>query len=266
MNKSFLKWAGGKSKLLDKILPHLDGYTTLIEPFCGSGVVWMNSNHKTKIVGDINSDLINLFKFIQNEGKSFIDFTESFFANSNNLEKYTEYRDKFNSTKDLREKSALFIYLNRHCYNGLWRYNLKGFFNVPFFKHKTIYFPKEEMMSAHTQSENVTFYCADFEELFKIANENCIIYCDPPFDVVPSNKRRNDGGYVAYGKNKFDKEEQVKLSNYVENSKCKVVVSNSDTQFIREIYAGFKFYELSVRRFMACKEKNKMGELLITSK
>lgn len=265
MNKSFLKWAGGKSKLLDKILPHLDSYDTLIEPFCGSGVVWMNSNHKNKIVGDINADLINLFKFIQSEGKDFIDFTESFFIISNNLEKYTAYREKFNSTKDLREKSALFIYLNRHCYNGLCRYNLKGKFNVPFFKHKTIYFPREEMITAHIQSKNTTFHCNDFEELFKMANKNCVIYCDPPFDIVPSIKRRNDGGYVSYGKNKFGKEEQIKLSEYVKISECKVIVSNSDTQFIREIYKGFEFQELSVRRFMACKEKNKMRELLIVS-
>jgi DNA adenine methylase len=263
MNKSFLKWAGGKSKLLDKILPHLEGYDTLIEPFCGSGVIWLNCNHKNKIVGDINADLINLFKFIQSEGKEFVDYAHSFFIDSNNLETYTERRDKFNFTNDLREKSALFIYLNRHCYNGLWRYNLKGRFNVSFFKHKTIYFPREEMMVFYERSKNVVFQCVNFEELFKTANKDCVIYCDPPFDIVPSIKRRNDGGYVSYGKNKFEKEEQTKLSNYVKNSECKVVVSNSDTQFIRETYKGLEFKELFVRRFMATKEKNKMGELLI---
>jgi len=265
MNKSFLKWAGGKLKLLDKILPHIEGCNALIEPFCGSGVVWMNSKNRIRVVADINVDLINLFSHIQKEGNDFIKYVETFFVDGNNQERYIEYRDKFNSTQDSREKSALFIYLNRHCYNGLWRYNKEGKFNVAFFKHKTIYFPREEMMTAHAESKKgVVFVPGSFEYAFTgAASPGDVIYCDPPFDIVDTGRKRHDGGYVAYGKMGFGKEEQIKLARFVKSAPCKVVVSNSDTPFIREIYAGLQFYELSVRRFMACKEKNKMGELLI---
>ncbi|MFM2344098.1 MAG: hypothetical protein RLZZ210_708, partial [Pseudomonadota bacterium] len=121
--KPFLKWAGSKYKIIDKIINVLPSGKRLIEPFVGSGSVFLNTNYEEYVCIDKNADLINLFKIIQAEGNNFIDYAKHFFIPNNNIEEqFYILRQEFNSTKDIYKKSALFIYLNRHCYNGLCRY------------------------------------------------------------------------------------------------------------------------------------------------
>ena len=127
MNKPFLKWAGGKTKLCDKINTILPKGNRLVEPFIGSGAVFLNTEYKEYYLADTNSDLINTFNYVKNEGIEFINYVNDLFVPENNTkEKYLEFREVFNTTSDTRLKSALFIYLNRHCFNGLCRYNSKG--------------------------------------------------------------------------------------------------------------------------------------------
>ena len=131
--KPFLKWAGGNYRLIDRIQSVLPAGNRLIEPFVGSGAVFLNTNYKSNLLTDSNPDLINLFKNLQNEGQNFINYCSSFFVPENNNElAFYQFREEFNTTTDIRKKSALFGYLNRHCFNGLCRYNSKGGFNVPF--------------------------------------------------------------------------------------------------------------------------------------
>ena len=161
IKKPFLKWAGGKTRVLKHILPLLPKGKRLVEPFCGSGSVFLNTNYEEYLVSDINPDLINIYNFLKEENKDFIEYCKSFFTSNNNTqERYTELRDLFNSTKDIRIKSALFIYLNRHGFNGLCRYNSTGGFNVPFGRYTKPYFPEKEMLLFQEKTKTVTFKSA----------------------------------------------------------------------------------------------------------
>ena len=163
--KPFLKWPGGKFKLLDRIRNRLDSGSRLVEPFVGSGAVFLNAGFKKHLLADTNPDLISLYHHVQNKGSDFAEYCQSFFTPENNCEKrYYNFRKQFNSTSDLKYKSALFLYLNRHCYNGLCRYNSKNKFNTPFGRYKNPYFPKKEFILlffffffGHNKTESSTF-------------------------------------------------------------------------------------------------------------
>ena len=151
-----------EQKIIDKIIKVLPHGNRLIEPFVGSGAVFLNTNYKEYLCIDKNADLINLFKILQKEGMGFIEYARQFFTGYNNEEDFYKLRDEFNYSKDIYKKSAIFIYLNRHCFNGLCRYNLKGNFNVPFGRYKSPLFPQQEMQYFHIKSQNVNFMHADF--------------------------------------------------------------------------------------------------------
>ena len=145
MNKSFLKWAGGKSKLLNILLPEIGEVKgNYIEPFCGSAVVAFNVKASNYILADINDDLINVYRQLKLYGEVFIKYCSLLFESEfRNEESYYKFREKFNKTTNDLEKAVLFIYLNRNAFNGLCRYNQSGGFNVPFGRYKSVYFPRE---------------------------------------------------------------------------------------------------------------------------
>lgn len=255
MNKSFLKWAGGKSKLLKHILPEIDNHTRLIEPFCGSCVVSLNSNCKTIVANDTNSDIIGLFREIKTDGY-FIEKLNELFKNTNNSEAYYSFREEFNTTTDLNRKSLLFVYLNRHCFNGLCRYNRSGKFNVPFGRYKTIYFPKDEIELF--KKTNISFSCKDFRECFNEVSSGDVIYCDPPY--APLSKTSS---FTTYSTGGFSETDQIELAECIMKAPCKVVASNHDVSFIRDIYSGCKFIEVEVQRNISSKNRQKVGEVII---
>jgi DNA adenine methylase len=252
MQKSFLKWAGGKARVLDKLLPHLSG-TRLIEPFVGSGTVFLNSKIETAILSDINGDLIFLFK---NINEDFIQYTKTFFTQDNNTkESFVKLRDKFNNTKDEVEKSALFIYLNRHCFNGLCRYNSSGKFNTPFGSYSTPYFPEKELRSFITKSKTAIFYCESFEKCFERAERGDVIYCDPPY--VPLSATSNFTSYTSGG---FTFEHQSRLADCAKDASkkgIKVVISNHDTDITRELYSGAEIISFNVSRSISSKTNDR---------
>ena len=135
--RPFLKWAGGKYRLIERIKEKLPPGKRLLEPFAGSCALSLNTDYDSYWLNDINADLINLYKTLQKDGPSFIAFCRAFFKDTNNTpEKFYELRQQFNTEKDIYSKAALFLYLNRHGYNGLCRYNSSGEFNVPFGQYK----------------------------------------------------------------------------------------------------------------------------------
>jgi DNA adenine methylase len=257
--KPFLKWAGGKIKILPKLIPYFDNSEIFVEPFCGSGSVWLNTDYKKYIIADINEDLINLYKTLKKEQSDFINYCYSFFNNSNNQECYYKYRNNFNSTSNIKEKSALFIYLNRHCFNGLCRYNSSGKFNVPYGKYNTIYFPRKEMEFFAEKSKKVKFLCEDFNKVFKITEklDDCIIYCDPPY--IPIS---NTSNFTSYSKDIFNQERQEQLYHYIINSKHRVVVSNSTKA--KSLYSKLEIIEIDVRRNISSKgeSRKKIKEII----
>ena len=130
--KSFLKWAGNKHRILDKIKTYLPRADRLIEPFLGSATVFLNTSYPSYLLADNNPDLISLYKHLQKEGQFFIDYCRIFFNTTlNNAEEFYRLRRLFNETKENRIKAALLLYLNKHCFNGLARFNRKAIFSHP---------------------------------------------------------------------------------------------------------------------------------------
>lgn len=213
MSKPFLKWAGGKSKLVPFVESHLPNVKRkrLIEPFCGSGAISFGIEFENYLLADINADLINLFESLKTEKQGFIEYVQSFFvADNNQEERFYELRTQFNQSQDKLERSALFMYLNHHTYNGLCRYNSKGVFNVPFGRYKTVYFPEAEMKNFIKKSSRIELMHSDFESVFSTIMPDDLIYCDPPY--VPLSQTASFTAYSQDGFSHQDQERLVKLA------------------------------------------------------
>ncbi len=163
MIKTVLKWAGSKARLSAKLREYLPEGDRLVEPFGGSCAVMMNTDYPEYLVADVNLDLINLYQVIQEDAQGFIDSAQALFMTANTPEQYLEFRQVFNHTcADRFRRAVIFLYLNRHCFNGLCRYNRAGFFNVPYGKYKAPYFPEEEIRAFAEKAKRATFICATF--------------------------------------------------------------------------------------------------------
>jgi len=249
--RSFLKWAGGKYNCLEVILSHLAAGKRLIEPFGGSGVIFMNANFPSFHLGESNQDLIHLFKTLQKEGESFIKYCQTYFNPEFNCkEKYYTLREEFNRMPHSPQKSAIFLYLNRHGYNGLCRYNSKGGYNVPFGLYAKPYFPQKEMHLFHQKSKQVSFHQNDFRETFALAKPGDVIYCDPPYIPILSKTKA-----LPYTQNKFNERDQIELAELARETAARgipVVISNHDTDFTREHYKGAAIKSFNVSRWINC--------------
>ncbi|KTD22126.1 DNA adenine methylase [Legionella lansingensis] len=254
--KPFLKWAGNKYQCIETILSSLPPAKRLIEPFTGSGAIFMNSDYPSYLLAEKNADLVRLFKFLQHEGAVFIDYCARFFSSKNNCEtRYYYFREKFNRTKDLRYRAALFLYLNRHGYNGLCRYNQQGFYNVPFGRYSKPYFPRLEMDYFYQKSQRAQFVSADFRHTFAQAEVGDLIYCDPPY--VPLSSSANFSSYIN---KKFKEIDQIELADLAVESAARgitVIISNHDTEFTRHHYRQGKIISFSVPRFISCQASNR---------
>jgi DNA adenine methylase len=261
--KPFLKWAGGKYRLVDLIKTTLPKGNRLIEPFVGSGALFLNTDYSTNLLADSNPDLINLFQLIQKEGQGFINYCQGLFVPENNTELvFYKLREEFNATNDLRRKAALFVYLNRHCFNGLCRYNSKGGFNVPYGRYTKPILPEKEMFYFYEKSKHAVFEVADFITTMEKAKTGDVVYCDPPY--VPLSATSS---FTSYSKGGFGLDEQNALADMAKKLQKKgitVVISNHDTVFTNEVYHPAKIITFDVQRFISSdtKNRNAVGELL----
>lgn len=264
MSKPFLKWAGGKHKLAPFIASHLpNNNQRLIEPFVGSASVSLFLEFDEYYLNDSNADLINLYQTLKQERYEFIEYTQSFFNENYNTEsQFYELRELFNSTQNMIEKSALFIYLNRHAFNGLCRYNKSGKFNVPFGKYKSPYFPKNEMVNFINKSDRMQFFCGDFALMFDDVNVDDVVYCDPPY--LPLSDTAN---FTNYDKNAFNFNDQNRLAMLAQQKNAhtnRILISNHDTKLARELYQGAEIKSILVQRNISAKgeSRKKVGEIL----
>jgi len=239
MNKSLLKWAGGKSRIAEDIKRLLPSdKTRLVEPFAGSCSFSLNCDFKQYLIADINKDLIGLYLELKKREEKFIDLCKSFFdhKDADTLEHYKTLRDIFNLIKKNNAtpdtKAALFVYLNRHCFNGLCRYNSKGEFNVPFGKYENPYFPRKEMLEFIKFSKKSVFVCQKFEDTFEELRADDCVYADPPY--VPISDTAN---FTAYSSDGFSEEDHRKLAKLSKEAPCPVIISNHDVPLTREIYS-----------------------------
>lgn len=261
--KPFLKWAGGKFKIIDRIRAELPEGKRLIEPFVGSGAVFLNTNYDSFILADSNKDLISLFTYIQDEGQLFADYAAQLFVPENNQsEVFYQFRDEFNQTLDKRRKAALFIYLNRHCFNGLYRCNSKGGYNVPFGRYSKPAFPYQDVLNFHHKSQSAVFINQDFMDTMDVAEEGDVVYCDPPY--APLNETSNFSSYTAMGFSQIQQQKLAQKAFELSQRGVKVIISNHDTPFTREIYSNASIKKFDVQRFISSKSKqrNKAPELV----
>ncbi|HGU1657316.1 TPA: Dam family site-specific DNA-(adenine-N6)-methyltransferase [Escherichia coli] len=252
--RSIFKWAGGKFGVLEQIFRYLPEGKRLIEPFVGGGAVFMNAGYKENLLNDVNADLINFYKTLQREERSLITLAHRFFQDYNTQEGYLAVRNAFNKqVYDDLHRAAAFLFLNRHCFNGLTRYNQAGEFNVGYGKYKTPYFPLQEMeafLGAEGRSE---FVCGDFAAVIEAAGEGDVIFCDPPYEPLP-----NTEGFTNYSGHDFKFEEQKRLVSLLTDAHrrgAKVLITNSGAPNIRELYHdnGFRVEPLFARRSVSCK-------------
>jgi DNA adenine methylase len=249
--RPFLKWAGGKFRVLDEILPRLPSGERLIEPFAGSAVVSLNAGFPTSLVADTNPDLIRLYEAVRDELPRFIEEGRKLFGNRNTRSDFEALRDEFNASTDAFRRAVIFVYLNRHGFNGLCRYNSRGRFNVPFGKYTSPGFPEREIVAFHHAAKRMSFVCSDFVSVMARAGRGDVVYCDPPY--VPLSVTAN---FTSYSPNSFGFPQQKALAEAAKECASRgatVLISNHDTAESRALYRGAKIYEFGVHRAISSK-------------
>jgi len=257
----FIKWAGGKRNLLDKLQKNIiNDYDNYYEPFIGGGALFFKINTENGYISDINTDLITTYNVV----KYFpLDLIKALKNHSENHTKEYYYliRSQHNLT-DIVEIAARFIYLNKTCFNGLYRVNKSGKFNVPIGSYKNPNIVQEQNILAcskalqKTDIKNINFYDIN-------PKSGDLVYFDPPYDPI------NDTSFTTYTKDDFKRNEQIKLRDFAlklyENG-VYVIISNSNTEFIRDIYSSYIFNIniINAPRNISCKSRKSVEEVIIT--
>jgi len=243
--KSPLKWAGGKYRLLDTIFQLFPATANAFyEPFFGGGSVGLNAmkrlNANTCFVGDTNSCLVQFWNALKEQPENFIAMAASLFVAENNTdEAYRLLRREFNRTTDIFRKSVLFLYLNRHCFNGLCRLNTHGEFNVPFGKYEKPLLPINELKAASRRLFRFTVSDVDFRDLFAQVGQGNAVYCDPPY--LPLSNTANFTGYGIKDFTFTDQEDLVKCAVDAASKGATVIISNQYTVIARELYKNASY-------------------------
>lgn len=252
--KPFLKWAGGKARLAARIAAKLpDAPGRLIEPFVGSGAVFLGAAPRPGgyLLGDANPDLVTLYRRLVLERQGFVDEVSSLFTPENNTrEAFNRLRAEFNALEPgHRGRAPIFVYLNRHAFNGICRYNRSGGFNVPFGGYDRTSPPVDEMLAFADAAAGAEFVHQDFRQVMARAVPGDVVYCDPPY--VPLSLTASFDGYSAGGFSFRDQRDMAALCRELAGRGIPVLVSNHDTPFTREIYEGAEIEALDVRRSVA---------------
>lgn len=290
--KPFLKWAGGKTQLITdihKALPKefINQKFTYIEPFVGSGAIlfWILNNFpnvEKAVINDINADLTNTYKIIASNSKELIAVLTQFQKEYHAIdlqtdikkEYYTEKRTLFNTrSTDLVTQAALFIFLNRTCFNGLFRVNKSNGFNVPIGSYKKpMICDKENLLAVSEVLQRVEILTGDYQETLKHAEKPALFYFDPPYKPLS-----NTSSFNSYAKDEFGDYEQIRLRDFcktLDTLDHKWLLSNSDVNgkdmtdtFFDDIYNEFNINRVLARRSINAnpEKRGKLTELLITN-
>jgi len=290
--KPFLKWAGGKTQLIDKIKEQLPtniqtGNFTFIEPFVGSGAVlfWMLENFpnlERAIINDINTDLTNCYLTIKHDVENLIELLSVWETEYHNItdnqelkkEYYYNKRNLFNErNSNQTTQSALFIFLNRTCFNGLYRVNRKNGFNVPIGSYKKPQICNiENLLAVSKVLQNVEILNGDYSATLEYADDNTFFYFDPPYKPLSDTSSFN-----SYAKDEFDDQEQIRLKEFCDTLNelnHQWILSNSDVKgkdpnnnFFDVLFANFNINRVTARRNINANPSKRgiLTELLITN-
>ena len=271
--KPFVKWAGGKRSIVDKLINLVpEDYKTYYEPFVGGGAMLYELQPKKAVINDYNTELMNVYECVKDENKFANMCSELNKHETNHSEEYYyEIRDldrdkkKFNKLADYK-RAARTIYLNKACFNGLYRVNSKNEFNVPFGKKNKVNTYEGQnlgIICGYLNYNDVKLLSIDFEEAVKDAEKGDFIYFDPPYDSDTST-------FNSYTENGFGKEEQKRLAEVfkdLDKRGCYVMLSNYNTKLIKELYKDYNFNYVTAPRNIGASSKNrgKVEEVIITN-
>ena len=289
--KPFLKWAGGKTQLIEEIKNNLPEIVfrepfTYIEPFVGSGAVlfWLLNhfpNIKKAVINDINKELIDTYDTIANSPQQLISVLEDlqnkyYILEDEEAKKnfYYEKRNLFNiKSEEKLIQSALFIFLNRTCFNGLYRVNRKNEFNVPIGSYKRpLICDKENILAVSRALQKVEILCGDFKQTINYTESNTLFYFDPPYKPLSETSSFN-----AYAKDNFDDKEQIRLRDFcnkLNELNHYWILSNSDVRgkdknnhFFDDLYANYEIKRVLAKRSINANPEKRgvLNELLITN-
>jgi DNA adenine methylase len=247
-----VKWVGGKRQLLPVLTSLLpDDFNTYCEPFLGGGAMLFDRQPQKAIVNDLNNGLMQMYEVIRDDVESLIMELKE---HKNESEYFYMVRDwdrdkqKYNMRSKV-EKAARIIYLNKTCYNGLFRVNNAGEFNAPFGRYQNpniVNAPALRAVNKYLQKSNIVFSCCDYAEVLSCLSQKTFVYLDPPYDPVS-----NTANFTGYTRGGFSQEEQIRLRKYcddLDNRGIKFMLSNSATTFIRSQYAKYNITTVQANR------------------
>lgn len=258
--KPILKWPGGKSKLKDKVFDIFPkAFKRYFEPFFGGGAIFLNvisSNPKMKTyINDLNLELINFYKIVRDHPRDLMKHSEIF------RQKYSEtfyYSLRRQNNLSPLESAARTLFLNKTCFNGLYRLNSRGEFNTPFGKRTSCpnLYSEENLFYWSKILKKSFVFNEDFETFLEKAETDDLVYCDPPY--LPKTKTSS---FTAYHSKGFHLDEQIRLRDNcikLANRGVKVIVSNSDTELSRELYKDFKIYFVETKRYIGANPESRV--------
>ena len=268
--KPMLKWAGGKRQLLSEIMPLINGrdsYSSYIEPFLGGGATFFCLQPDKAVINDCNTELMNVYLTVKNNIDELIE--ELKFHKSMDSDKYFykirawDREENFSQISNVK-RAARIIYLNKTCYNGLYRVNSYGEFNSAYGKYKNPNIVNEGLLRAvsdYLNSGDIKIITGDYKEALKFTDKNSFVYLDPPYLPVTSSLIK----YTKYG---FDYNNHIELKKECDKLSERGIhflQSNSDCEKIRELYKDYKIKEVMAKRCINCKgeKRGKIKELLI---
>lgn len=265
----FLKWAGGKRQLLDRISERMpQNYNNYYEPFIGGGAVLFGLQPERALINDINEALINTYRIIATNPQTLIECVKELDSKiGEDGKKYyydlrEHYNDKLMKKEFDVELASLFIFMNKHCFNGLYRVNGKGLFNVPYNNSKRESIDEESIVAVSDYLKNVTILSGDFEVACQGAGNGDFVFLDSPYAPL------NPTSFESYTKEGFDIESHKRLAKVFDeltDKGCYCMLTNHNTDFINSLYGnkGYKIDVVSVKRMINSDASKRIGEEVI---
>lgn len=272
--RPFVKWAGGKTQIINKLKTFMPkDYGTYFEPFVGGGALFFSLTPENAYINDTNGELLSVYQCLKDSKMTSLMIGELIKHQNNHSEDYFYQIREMDRASDFGKlpiyiRAARMVYLNKACFNGLYRVNSKGYFNVPSAKKvKVIAFDKENIdeLVRYFKDASIHVTNVDFEKAVSHAKADDFVYFDPPYDVYPDKS-----GFVDYSKEGFGKEEQKRLADVFKTLSArgvKVMLSNHNTEYINELYQGFKINVIDAKRIINSNAKGRgsVQEVIVTN-
>ena len=263
--KPFLKWAGGKGNLIKDLEPFFPSkFNTYFEPFLGGGAIFFHLNPEKAVISDFNEEVIDVYVEIKNNPEELMIALDKLQPKVDDKDFFYSIRAKKTSRMSTLNRVCRTIFLNKTCFNGMYRVNSKGDFNVPKGSMKNPRLYKRENLIACSESlQGKEIISGDYKKILKKVKKNDFVYLDPPYDPLSKT-----ASFTSYTKNDFGKDEQIELAKLFKSLDKKgaiIMLNNSDTEYTRELYKNYRIEIIKAPRFVAAKGKSRkpVNELVV---